>query len=164
MKTDSFRGRDFITLLEWSKEEVETILDVALDLKRRYAIGELHDHILRAKTLFMVFYNQSLRTRNSFEAGMTQLGGHAHFLDPSKIYTPALPGKEVAYSTERVSDVARVLARMGDAISIRCYGDPVDWTYGGANEMIPTLPTGPIFPSSTWSATSTIPSRPWPTC
>ena len=38
MKTESFRGRDFITLLEWSKEEVETILDVALDLKRRYAI------------------------------------------------------------------------------------------------------------------------------
>jgi len=136
MKTDSFRGRDFITLLEWSKEEVETIVDVALDLKRRYAIGELHNHILPAQSLFMIFYNQSLRTRNSFEAGMTQLGGHAHYLDPSKIYTPALPGKEVAYSTERVSDVARVLSRMGNAISIRCYGDPVDWVYGGANEMI----------------------------
>jgi ornithine carbamoyltransferase len=136
MKTDSFRGKDFITLLEWTREEVETVLDVALDLKRRYAIGERHDHILPTKTLFMIFYNQSLRTRNSFEGGMTQLGGHAHYLDPSKIYTPALPGKEVAYSTERVSDVARVLSRMGDAISIRCYGDPVDWVYGGANEMI----------------------------
>ena len=136
MNTDSFRGRDFLTLLDWSREEVETILDVALDLKRRYAVGERHDHILPNKTLFMIFYNQSLRTRNSFEAGMTQLGGHAHFLDPGKIYTPALPGKEVAYSTERVSDVARVLSRMGDAISIRCYGDPVDWVYGGAHEMI----------------------------
>ena len=136
MKTDTFRGRDFLTLLDWTKEEVETILDVALDLKRRYALGELHNHLLTAKTLFMLFYNQSLRTRNSFEAGMTQLGGHAHFLDPDKIYTPALPGKEVAYSTERVSDVARVLARMGDAISIRCYGDPVDWAYGGAHELI----------------------------
>ena len=136
MKTDSFRGRDFITLLDWTKEEIETILDVALDLKRRYALGELHNHILPGKTLFMIFYNQSLRTRNSFEAGMTQLGGHAHFLDPSKIYTPALPGKEVAYSTERVSDVARVLSRMGNAIAIRCYGDPVDWVYGGANELV----------------------------
>jgi len=67
---------------------------------------------------------------------MTQLGGHAHYLDPEKIYTPALPGKEVAYSTERVSDVARVLARMGHAIAIRCYGDPVDWVYGGANELL----------------------------
>jgi len=136
MKTESFRGRDFLTLLDWSKEEIETVLGVALDLKRRYATGELYDHLLRAKSLFMIFYNQSLRTRNSFEAGMTQLGGHAHYLDPSKIYTPALPGQEVAYSTERVSDVARVLARMGDAIAIRCYGDPVDWVYGAANEMI----------------------------
>ncbi|HDN79500.1 MAG TPA: N-acetylornithine carbamoyltransferase [Chloroflexi bacterium] len=136
MKTESFHGRDFITLLDWSREEIETILDVALDLKRRFALGEPHDHLLRGKTLFMIFYNMSLRTRNSFEAGMTQLGGHAHFLEPGKIYTPALPGKEVAYTTERVSDVARVLSRMGHAIAIRCYGDPVDWVYGAANEMI----------------------------
>ena len=136
MKTETFRGRDFLTLLDYTAEEVETILDVALDFKRRFALGEPHDHLLRAKTLFMIFYNQSLRTRNSFEAGMTQLGGHAHFLDPSKIYTPALPGREVAYATERVSDVARVLARMGDAIAIRCYGDPVEWEYGGAHEVM----------------------------
>jgi len=136
MKTETFRGRDFITLLDWSREEVDQILDVALDLKRRFAMGEPHDHLLRGKTLFMIFYNQSLRTRNSFEAGMTQLGGHAHYLDPEKIYTPALPGREVAYTTERVSDVARVLSRMGHAIAIRCYGDPVDWTYGRANEII----------------------------
>ena len=136
MRTDTFRGRDFITLLDWSKEEVEQILDLALDLKQDRATGNLHDHLLRAKTLFMIFYNQSLRTRNSFEAGMHQMGGHAHFLDPSKIYTPALEGKEVAYSTERVSDVARVLSRMGEAIAIRCYGDPVDWEYGGANDLL----------------------------
>ena len=136
MKTETFRGRDFLSELDYTREEVETILDVAFDLKRRYATGEPHDHLLKGKTLFMIFYNQSLRTRNSFEAGMTQLGGHAHYLDPSKIYTPALPGREVAYSTERVSDVARTLARMGHAIAIRCYGDPVDWIYGGAHEMI----------------------------
>ena len=136
MKTYNFRGRDWLRLLDYSREEIETILDVAFDLKRRFATGEPHDHLLRAKTLFMIFYNQSLRTRNSFEAGMTQLGGHAHFLDPSKIYTPALPGREVAYSTERVSDVARTLSRMGHAIAIRCYGDPVDWTYGGAHELM----------------------------
>jgi len=84
----------------------------------------------------MIFYNQSLRTRNSFEAGMHQLGGHAHDLNPKQIYTPALPGREIAYSTERVSDVARVLSRMGEAISIRCYGEPVDWIYGEADRMI----------------------------
>ncbi len=136
MRTDSFKGKDFLTLLDWSREEFETILDVAFDLKRRRAMGELHTHLLPGKTLFMIFYNQSLRTRNSFEAGMTQLGGHAHYLDPSKIYTPALPGHEIAYTTERVSDVARVLSRMGDAIAIRCYGDPVEWRYGGAHEIL----------------------------
>ncbi|MCK4484465.1 MAG: ornithine carbamoyltransferase, partial [Candidatus Thorarchaeota archaeon] len=69
VKTETFRGRDFITLLDYTKEEVETILDVAIDLKKKFAIGEPHK-LLDAKTLFMIFYNQSLRTRNSFEAGM----------------------------------------------------------------------------------------------
>jgi ornithine carbamoyltransferase len=135
VKTETFRGRDFITLLDYTKEEVETLLDVAIDLKKKYALREPHK-LLDARTLFMIFYNQSLRTRNSFEAGMTQLGGHAHFLDPGKIYAPALEGDEKAYSTERVSDVARVLARMGDGIAIRCYGDPVGWIYGRANEIV----------------------------
>ena len=53
MRTDTFRGRDFITLLDWSKEEVEQILDLALDLKRDRATGRLHDDMLRAKTLFI---------------------------------------------------------------------------------------------------------------
>ncbi|MBI4758341.1 MAG: N-acetylornithine carbamoyltransferase [Chloroflexi bacterium] len=136
MKTNTFLGRDFLSEVDYTREEIDTILDVAQDLKRRRAIGEAHNHILPGKTLFMIFYNQSLRTRNSFEAGMTQLGGHAHYLDPAKIYTPALEGQEKAYATERVSDVARTLSRMGDAIAIRCYGDPVGWTYGGAHAMM----------------------------
>ncbi len=136
MKTKNLKGRDFLAETDFTREEIEAILGVAQDLKRERARGVLHDQILRGKTLFMIFYNQSLRTRNSFEAGMTQLGGHAHYLDPTKIYTPAMEGREVAYSTERVSDVARVLDRMGDAIAIRCYGDPVDWEYGGAHAML----------------------------
>lgn len=136
MKTTGFKGRDFLAETDYTREEIETILEVAQELKRQRAMGIPHDDLLRSKTLFMIFYNQSLRTRNSFEAGMTQLGGHAHYLDPSKIYTPALEGREVAYSTERVSDVARVLDRMGDAIAIRCYGDPVDWEYGGAHNLL----------------------------
>jgi len=136
MKTSDWKGRDFLAETDFTREEVTELLDVAADLKRQRAQGIRHDHLLHGKTLFMIFYNQSLRTRNSFEAGMTQLGGHAHFLDPDKIYTPAMEGREVAYSTERVSDVARVLARMGDGIAIRCYGDPVDWEYGGAHAML----------------------------
>jgi N-acetylornithine carbamoyltransferase len=136
MKTNTFKGRDFLAETDWSREDIETILDVAKELKTKRAIGQAHNDILPGKTLFMIFYNQSLRTRNSFEAGMTQLGGHAHYLDPSKIYTPAMEGQEKAYSTERVSDVARTLSRMGDAIAIRCYGDPVNWEYGGAHRML----------------------------
>ncbi len=135
MKTDTFRGRDYITLLTYTREEINTLLDVALDLKRKFVTGESH-RLLPEKSLFMIFYNQSLRTRNSFEAGMTQLGGHAHFLDPGKIYAPALEGDERAYSTERVSDVARTLSRMGHGISIRIYGEPVGWVYGKANTIV----------------------------
>ena len=109
MKTTTFKGRDFLAETDWSREDIETILHVAEELKTKRAIGQAHNDILPGKTLFMIFYNQSLRTRNSFEAGMTQLGGHAHYLDPSKIYTPAMEGQEKAYSTERVSDVARTL-------------------------------------------------------
>jgi N-acetylornithine carbamoyltransferase len=89
----------------------------------------LHQDILPGRTLFMMFFNPSLRTRNSFEAGIYQLGGHAHFLEPSATRLPALEGEEVAYKTERISDVARVLSRMGDAISIRILGDVVGWEY-----------------------------------
>jgi N-acetylornithine carbamoyltransferase len=136
MDTASFRGRDFLAETDFTRSEIDTILARATELKERRKRKEDTRDILPSQTLFMIFYNQSLRTRNSFEAGMTQLGGHAHYLDPSKIYTPALEGEEKAYSTERVSDVARTLSRMGDAIAIRCYGDPVHWRYGGAHDML----------------------------
>ncbi len=136
MAFKAWKGRDFLAETDFTKAEITEILDLSLKLKDERQKGIYHDDLLRSKTLFMIFYNQSLRTRNSFEAGMTQLGGHAHYLDPGKIYTPAVEGQEVAYKTERVSDVARVLDRMGDAIAIRCYGDPVDWVYGGAHELL----------------------------
>ncbi|MHA2203327.1 MAG: ornithine carbamoyltransferase, partial [Candidatus Hodarchaeales archaeon] len=133
--TEDLKGRDFLTMIDFSREEIETMLDVGIDLKKRFTMHEDHRHILPAQTLFMVFYNDSLRTRNSFEAGMTQLGGHAHFLQPGAIYTPAMEGDEIAYTTERVSDVARVLSRMGDAIAIRIYGSKCDWMYGKGQKI-----------------------------
>lgn len=136
MQNNAWKGRDFLAETDYSRENIDEILSLAADLKKKRKNGVMTTDTLPAKSLFMIFYNQSLRTRNSFEAGMTQLGGHAHYLDPNKIYTPALEGEEKAYSTERVSDVARTLSRMGDAIAIRCYGDPVHWRYGGAHEML----------------------------
>lgn len=137
MKTFGFRGRDYIDPeITYTKEEWETLIEVSLELKKRFLMGEDTTHILRNKTLFMIFYNQSLRTRNAFETGMTQLGGHVNNLEPGKIYTPALEGEEEAYSTERVSDVANVLNRMGHGISIRAYGDPGQWIYGKTTKVI----------------------------
>lgn len=135
MSNTTLRGRDFITWLDFSRDEIEAMLDTAHDLKRKFIRREPHK-ILEGQTLHMMFYNSSLRTRNSFEAGMTQLGGHAHFLQPGAVYTPALKGDEVAYSTERISDVARVLAEMGDAIAIRIYGEPTGWEYGKGNRIV----------------------------
>jgi ornithine carbamoyltransferase len=135
MKTDSLKGRDFLTTGDFTREEIETILDVALDLKRRFAIREPH-RLLPDMTLFMIFYGMSLRTRNSFEAGMTQLGGHAHYLSPGEIYTPALDNEVREYRTESVADVSRVLSRMGHGIAIRCFGKAVNWVYGAGQKVL----------------------------
>jgi len=75
----NFRGRDFIGDLDFTKEEVETVLDIAWDLKRKRALGEPHAY-LRDKVLAMLFFFSSTRTRGSFEAGMAQLGGHGAFI------------------------------------------------------------------------------------
>ena len=137
MRTNSFLGRDFIDAeFDYTKEEWETLIDVALYLKRKHALNESQSHILKDKTLFAMFYNQSLRTRTTFVAGINQLGGFAQILDTDKIYAPALEGEEIAYSTERISDVARVLSRIGDAIAIRIYGEKTDWVYGKGNSII----------------------------
>ncbi len=74
------RGRDFISDLDFSKEEVETVLDLAWDLKMKRALGQPHA-LLRDKVLAMLFFFSSTRTRGSFEAGMAQLGGHAAFIE-----------------------------------------------------------------------------------
>jgi N-acetylornithine carbamoyltransferase len=134
MKTNNFRGRDWIDAeLDYTKEEWETLIDLALKLKQEYAMGKDQTHILRGKTLFSMFFNQSLRTRSTFAAGIQQLGGFYVELEPGKTYTPARKGYEIPYKTERICDVASMLDRVGDAIAIRMYGPPAHWIYGFAN-------------------------------
>ncbi|MCB0166953.1 MAG: ornithine carbamoyltransferase, partial [Anaerolineae bacterium] len=74
------RGKDMITTQEWTKDEIDTVLDLALDLKRSRAVGRDHAY-LRDKVLAMLFFFTSTRTRASFEAGIAQLGGHGAFID-----------------------------------------------------------------------------------
>ncbi|HEX7974411.1 MAG TPA: ornithine carbamoyltransferase [Anaerolineales bacterium] len=136
MITEGLKGRDFITLRDFSKQEVETMLDVALQLKADNTLRRRHDDILPLRTLFMMFFNPSLRTRNSFEAGIFQLGGHGHFLQPEATRLPTLEGEDVPYASERISDVARVLSSMGDAIAIRILGGAVNWEYDKSLRII----------------------------
>ncbi|MGA2625692.1 MAG: ornithine carbamoyltransferase [Candidatus Bathyarchaeia archaeon] len=128
-------GKSFLNTNDFSQEEVKKILDAADVLRKLFRTHKKHEY-LPGKTLFMMFYNRSLRTRNSFEAGMYQLGGNAHFLSPQDVYTPALPEDMVAYQTEAVSDVARVLSRYGDAIAIRIYGDAAKWVIGRGHKVV----------------------------
>ena len=130
-----WRGKDFLNTQGFSQEDLKKILDVADDLKRKLR-KRRPTHYLSGRTLFMLFYNRSLRTRNSFEAGIYQLGGHAHFLSPQDVYTPTLPEDMVPYQTEAISDVARVLSRYGDAIAIRIYGDAAKWHIGRSHHII----------------------------
>ena len=71
--------RHLIDLKYLSYAEVAHVVDSAIDLKKRYLKGDKPE-LLKGKTLIMLFQKSSTRTRLSFEAGMTQLGGHAHFL------------------------------------------------------------------------------------
>lgn len=131
----SLSGRNTLNTQEFSQEELNRILDAAEDLKERFIKGEKTDY-LPGRTLFLMFYNRSLRTRNSFEAGIHQLGGHANFLSPQDVYTPTLPEDMIPYKTESISDVSRVLSRYGDGIAIRIYGEPAKWTIGRGNQII----------------------------
>ena len=130
-----WKGKDFLDTNDFSQEEVKKVLDAANVLMKMFRSRKKHP-FLPGKTLFMMFYNRSLRTRNSFEAGIYQLGGHAHFLSPQDVYTPALPEDMVAYQTEAISDVARVLSRYGDAIAIRIYGDAAKWIIGRGHKVV----------------------------
>ena len=115
MQTD-LSGRDLIGDLDFSKEEVETVLEVAYDLKRKRALGEPHAY-LRDKTLAMLFFFSSTRTRGSFESGMAQLGGHAAFIESKTT--------QIAHGdTER--EIGDIFGRYFDGIAIR----HVDWGVG----------------------------------
>ena len=103
----SLYGRDFLSIQEWSTEELEQVLDLKEKQQRR----EAHP-ILRGKTLGMIFQKSSTRTRVSFEVGMWQLGGQALFLSANDLQI----GRG-----EPVKDTARVLSRYLDGIMIRTF-------------------------------------------
>jgi ornithine carbamoyltransferase len=109
-------GRDLIGDLDFSREEVETVLDVAFDLKRKRALNESHAY-LRDKVLAMLFFFSSTRTRGSFEAGMAQLGGHAAFIESRTT--------QISHG-DTPKEIGEIFGRYFDGISIR----HCDWGLG----------------------------------
>ena len=76
----NLKGKDYIETQDLSGAEIQLLLDTATELKEKFHRGE-PTQLLPHQTAFLLFFDKSTRTRNAFEAGMTQLGGHAHFLD-----------------------------------------------------------------------------------
>ncbi len=114
MVSVNLKGRHFLSILDFSSEEIMEVLKTAQNLKA--GKGAQRKAALAGKTLAMIFQKPSLRTRVSFEAGMTQLGGHAIYLAPSDIKIG---------ERETTEDIALTLSRYVDCIMARVFGHEI---------------------------------------
>ncbi|WP_042222813.1 ornithine carbamoyltransferase [Oceanobacillus manasiensis] len=124
----SLAGRDFLTLENFKKEEILSLLDLAEQLKAKRKAGE-EEHTLKGKTLGMIFEKASTRTRVSFEAGIYQLGGNGIFLSTKDLQI----GRG-----EPIADTAKVLSGYLDGIMIRTYSQEMVEELA-ANASIPVI-------------------------
>ena len=111
----NLRGRNLVSVADFTAEEIWQVLKTAETLKLEGYRGQAHP-VLAGKTLGMIFQKPSLRTRVSFEVGMTQLGGHAIYLAPADISL----GKR-----ETTEDIAIVLSRYCDILMARVFGHDI---------------------------------------
>lgn len=103
--------KDFLSIADWSRDEINDIFDLTADLKAKTKRREKH-HILDGYSLAMIFAKPSARTRISFETGIYQLGGMALYLSP----------QDIGIGTrEAVKDVGRVISRYNDIIMARLF-------------------------------------------
>lgn len=111
----NLKGRDFLTLLDYTPEEIAYLVDLAAELKAKKKAGVLHD-VLRGKNVALIFEKTSTRTRCSFEVAAHDLGMGSTYLDP----TGSQIGKK-----ESIADTAQVLCGMFDGIEYRSYGQEI---------------------------------------
>lgn len=104
-----FKGRSLLNWIDWTPEEIEKLLNLAIQVKAEVHRGEVHQRFL-GKTIALIFEKRSTRTRSSFETAFGEEGGHPVFMSTDDIQ---LGGKE------SVKDTARVLGRMFSAIEFR---------------------------------------------
>lgn len=126
--TESKRPRHFLSLLDLGAEELQGLIDRAIELKAMLRAGETYEP-LKNKTLAMIFEKSSTRTRVSFSAGMTQFGGSALFLSPRDTQL----GRG-----EPIEDSARVLSRMIDGIIMRTFDQQVLESFA-AHSRVPVI-------------------------
>ena len=105
----NLRGNDYIETADFSNDDINSLVELSLEMKSAYHRGIPHKH-LQDKTLFLLFFDKSTRTRNAFEAGMTQLGGHAHYIDVSS--------SQIAHG-ESPKDTGIILSSYGHGVAIR---------------------------------------------
>ena len=111
----NLKGRNFLKLLDFTPDEIQSLLDLAAELKVKKKQGIRHDDFC-GKNIALIFEKTSTRTRCSFEVAAHDLGMHATYLDPS--------GSQIG-KKESIADTARVLGRMFDGIEYRGYGQSI---------------------------------------
>ena len=104
-----FKGRSLLNWIDWSPDEIETLLDIACTVKAEAKRGEVHARFA-GKTIALIFEKRSTRTRSAFESAFGEEGGHPVFMSTQDIQLGA---------KESVKDTARVLGRMFNAIEFR---------------------------------------------
>lgn len=126
--------RHFINTQDWSQAELQDMLELAKQLKAQRV-----QPLLRDKSIALLFFNPSLRTRSSFDLGIHQLGGHALVLEPGKGAWPIEFEDGVTMNMEaeeHIAEVARVLSRYCDLIAVRAFPKFVDWAVDREDRVI----------------------------
>ena len=111
----NLKGRDFLTLKDYTPEEILYLIDLAQEYKQKKHAGIPHD-TLKGKNVALIFEKTSTRTRCSFEVAAHDLGMGTTYLDPS--------GSQIG-KKESIKDTARVLDRMYDGIEYRGFGQHI---------------------------------------
>ncbi|BFI96681.1 MAG: N-acetylornithine carbamoyltransferase [Rhodanobacter sp.] len=126
--------RHFLTTQDWSRAEIDALLEQAAAFKCSPAGTQL-----AGKSVALLFFNPSMRTRTSFELGTFQLGGHAVVLAPGKDAWPIEfeAGSVMDGDTEEhIAEVARVLSRYVDLIAVRAFPKFQDWSVDRQDKVI----------------------------
>jgi len=109
---DKFRGRDFLTLMDFNQEEINDLLNVGYEFKTKWARRQPHEY-LKGRTIALIFEKFSTRTRTSFQAGIAHLGAQSFYMRPDEM--------QMARG-EPIKDTARVIDRYCDALVMRTFG------------------------------------------